>query len=149
MSDFIGNESDSDLNSKIDPAQNASDSGDFLKYALAALLVLGGLFVWFWFASPEHSAQLGSWAPQLRALAVVAGLVLGGLVFLVSAKGRDLREFLSESRFELRKVVWPTRQETTRMTWVVIAVVVILSLILAGFDFFVKWAIELFLNFGR
>ena len=70
-------------------------------------------------------------------------------MFLTSAKGRDARGFLSESRFELRKVVWPTRQETTRMTWVVIAVVIIISLVLAGFDFIVKWAIELFLNLGR
>ena len=46
-------------------------------------------------------------------------------------------------------MVWPTRQETTRMTWVVIAVVIIISLVLAGFDFIVKWAIELFLNLGR
>ena len=138
------------MNSKIDPGQSAASSGgEIFKYALAVLLALGGLFVWFWFSSPDHSAQLGQWAPQLRALAVVVGLALGGLVFLSSGKGRDLREFVSESRFELRKVVWPTRQETTRMTWVVMAVVVILSLILAGFDFFVKWAIELFLNFGR
>lgn len=138
------------MNSKIDPGQNAASSGgEIFKYSLALVLALAGLFVWFWFASPDHSAQLGQWAPQLRALAVVVGLALGGLVFLSSGKGRDLREFVSESRFELRKVVWPTRQETTRMTWVVMAVVVILSLILAGFDFFVKWAIELFLNFGR
>ena len=75
--------------------------------------------------------------------------VLGAVVFLATGKGRDTREFLAESRFELRKVVWPTRQETTRMTWVVIAVVIIISLILAGFDFIVKWAIELFLNLGR
>ena len=140
--------SDSDLNSKINPAHSAS-GGDIVKYAIAALLVLGGLFVWFWFSAPVRAAQLGDWAPQLRGLAVAAGLVAGTLVFLTSSKGHETREFLSESRFELRKVVWPTRQETTRMTWVVIAVVIILSLILAGFDFFVKWAIELFLNFGR
>ncbi|MCR6687237.1 preprotein translocase subunit SecE [Pseudoxanthomonas sp.] len=137
------------MNSKIDPAQSASSGGDIVKYAIAAVLVLGGLFVWFWFSAAEHAGQLGAWGPQLRGLAVAVGLIAGALVFLTSGKGRDLREFLSESRFELRKVVWPTRQETTRMTWVVIAVVVILSLILAGFDFFVKWAIELFLNFGR
>ena len=120
-----------------------------VKYALAALLVLGGLFVWYWFGDAARSAQLGQWAPQIRGFAVVAGLIGGAVVFLLSAKGRDTREFLAESRFELRKVVWPTRQEATRMTWVVVAVVVLLSLILAGFDFFVKWAIELFLNFGR
>jgi preprotein translocase, SecE subunit, bacterial len=137
------------LNSKISQTNTAASGGDIVKYAIAALLVLAGLFVWFWFAAPARAGQLGDWAPQLRGLAVAAGLVAGAAVFLVSSKGRDMREFLSEARFELRKVVWPTRQETTRMTWVVIAVVIILSLILAGFDFFVKWAIELFLNFGR
>ncbi len=137
------------MNSKISQTNTAASGGDIVKYAIAALLVLAGLFVWFWFAAPARAGQLGDWAPQLRGLAVAAGLVAGAAVFLVSSKGRDLREFLSEARFELRKVVWPTRQETTRMTWVVIAVVIILSLILAGFDFFVKWAIELFLNFGR
>ena len=137
------------MNSKIDPAQSASSGGDMVKYALAALLVLGGLFVWFWFGEASRSAQMGEWGGQIRGLAVIAGLVAGTAVFLLSTKGRALREILAESRFELRKVVWPTRQEATRMTWVVVAVVVVLSLILAGFDFFVKWAIELFLNFGR
>lgn len=136
------------MNSKTHPTSTAS-SGDIVKYAIAALLVLGGLFVWYWFSTPVRAAQLGEWGPQLRGLAVAAGLLAGTAVFLTSGKGRDVREFLSESRFELRKVVWPTRQETTRMTWVVIAVVIILSLILAGFDFIVKWAIELFLNLGR
>jgi len=136
------------LNSKIDPAHSAN-GGDIAKYVIAALLVLGGLFVWFWFSAPDRAAQLGAWSGQLRALAVTAGLLAGLGVFLVSSKGRDTRDFLAESRFELRKVVWPTRQEATRMTWVVIVVVIILSLLLAGFDFFVKWAIELFLNYGR
>jgi preprotein translocase subunit SecE len=124
------------MNSKVEQHGSAS-AGDFLKYALALLLVGGGVFAFYWFAD---------WATALRALVVVAGLVAGIGVFLTSAKGRQTLEFLSESRFELRKVVWPTRQETTRMTWVVIAVVVILSLILAGFDFFVQKAIQWFLG---
>ena len=137
------------MNSKTNQPATATSSADIVKYVIAALLVLGGLFVWFWFSTPANAAGLGDWGPQLRGLAVAAGLAAGVGVFLTSAKGRDAREFLSESRFELRKVVWPTRQETNRMTWVVIAVVIIISLVLAGFDFIVKWAIELFLNFGR
>ena len=74
---------------------------------------------------------------------MIAGLVLGALVFLATAKGADTREFLSESRFELRKVVWPTRQETTRTMWVVIAAVIIISLILAAFD----WVIQLIVKY--
>ena len=54
---------------------------------------------------------------------MVGGLVAGAVVFLTTAKGAQTREFLSESRFELRKVVWPTRQEAMRTTWVVMIVV--------------------------
>src|SRR5690606_38127866 len=57
-----------------------------------------------------------------------------------SHKGGQVLEFLSESRFELRKVVWPTRQEATRTTWGVILAVIILSLLLAGFDVVIQAA---------
>ena len=125
------------MNSKIEQ-NNAASGGDTVKYIAAALLVVVGLFVWFWFSSPERSIQLGAWSAQLRGLAVVAGLVAGGAVFMLTAKGRSTREFLAESRFELRKVVWPTRQEAIRMTWVVVIAVIILSLLLGGFDFVIQ-----------
>ena len=66
----------------------------------------------------------------------------GVVVFMLSNKGGQTREFLSEARFELRKVVWPTRQEATRTTWVVIAVVILLSLILAFFDVTIQAAVK-------
>ena len=43
-------------------------------------------------------------------------------------------------------MVWPTRQEATRMTWVVMVVVIILSLLLGGFDYLIQWAVQLFLS---
>lgn len=46
-----------------------------------------------------------------------------------------IAQFIRESRIELRKVVWPTRQEATRLTLVVIAVSAGVGLILGGFDF--------------
>ena len=136
------------MNSKINPAPSAS-GGDIVKYVIAALLVLGGLFVWFWFSAPERAVALGTWAPQLRGLAVALGLVAGTLVFLTSAKGHDVRDFLSESRFELRKVVWPTRQEALRMTWIVAIVVVIMSLLLGGFDWIIQALLKWFFTVGR
>jgi preprotein translocase subunit SecE len=129
------------LNSKVEQSKAAVSAGDIAKYVLALALVVGGLVAWWWFN--------GQWATPLRSLAVVSGLVLGTVVFLTTAKGRDTRDFLAESRFELRKVVWPTREEAMRTTWVVIAVVIFLSLVLAGFDFTIQWLIEKFLNFGR
>ena len=136
------------MNSKIEHSKDTSTSGgDLVKYVAAALLVLAGLFVWFWFSADSgRAAQLGAWAGQIRALAVIVGLAGGIAVFMLTGKGRDTREFLSESRFELRKVVWPTRQEPIRMTWVVIVVVIILSLLLGGFDFVIQKLTQLFLS---
>ena len=134
------------MNSKIDQPKSASGGSDIVKYVVASLLVVAGLFFWFWFSSPERAAAFGSWTGQVRALAVIVGLVAGGAVFMLSGKGRDTREFLSESRFELRKVVWPTRQEAVRMTWVVIVVVVVLSLLLGGFDFVIQKLTQWFLG---
>ena len=134
------------MNSKIERSKGAASGGDMVKYVGAALLVLAGLFVWFWFSADVATARLGAWGGPLRALAVIVGLVAGGAVFMLTEKGHWVRSFLSESRFELRKVVWPTRQNAIRMTWVVILVVVVLSLLLGGFDFVIQKLTQLFLG---
>ncbi len=107
-------------------------------YVLALLFVAAGVFAFYWFE--------GQWATGLRVATVVGGLVAGAVVFMLSGKGRDTREFLSEAKFELRKVVWPTRQEAMRLTWVVIGVVILISLILASFDAVIRWALKLLLG---
>jgi preprotein translocase subunit SecE len=123
------------MNSKVAHSKTTVSAGDLARYVLAIALAVAGVVAFYWFAT--------QWPVALRVAAVVAGLVLGGLVFMTTAKGREAREFLGEARFELRKVVWPSRQQAMRTTWVVIAVVVAVSLILAGFDFviqiIVKW----------
>ena len=124
------------MNSKVEQPRSAS-AGDFVKYALAVLLVAAGVFAYLWFEQ---------WPGALRALAVLGGLVAGTVVFLSSHKGGQVLEFLSESRFELRKVVWPTRQEATRTTWVVIIAVAVLSLVLAAFDLGIQFLVKLILG---
>jgi preprotein translocase subunit SecE len=125
------------MNSKVEQSKAAATPGDLMKYALAIALVAAGLFAFYWFD--------GQWPSVARVLSVIGGLVGGVVVFLTSHKGVQTREFLSESRFELRKVVWPTRQEATRSTWVVIAVVILISLLLAFFDVIVQTAVKWFL----
>ncbi len=130
------------MNSKLEHSKTSATSpADIAKYAVALALVLAGLVGWWWFA--------GQWPAGVRAMLVVAGLVLGGLVFVATAKGRDTVEFLSEARFELRKVVWPTRQEALRMTWIVAIVVVILSLLLGAFDWIIQALLAMFFDLGR
>ncbi|MDC6684789.1 hypothetical protein N4Q63_27340, partial [Leclercia adecarboxylata] len=61
------------MNSKIEHSKdNASTGVDIVKYAAAAILVLAGLFAWYWFGAPEHASQ-SAWAGPLRGLAVVVG----------------------------------------------------------------------------
>jgi preprotein translocase subunit SecE len=127
------------LTSKSLPTQSAS-GGDIVKYALALLLAAAGLFAFYWFE--------GQWPAGVRVLAVVLGLAAGAFLFMTTGKGAETREFLSESRFELRKVVWPTRQETTRTMWVVIAVVILMSLMLAGMDLVIQAAVKWLLGNG-
>ena len=127
------------MTSKSLPTQSAS-GGDIVKYALALLLAAAGVFAFYWFE--------GQWPAGVRVLAVVVGLVAGAFLFMTTGKGAEAREFLSESRFELRKVVWPTRQETTRTMWVVIAVVILMSLMLAGMDLVIQAAVKWLLGNG-
>ena len=116
----------------------SASGGDIAKYALALLLAVGGLVAFYWFD--------GQWPTVARVLVLLVGLVLGVVVFMATAKGVETREFLSESRFELRKVVWPTRQETTRTMWVVVAAVIVISLILAAFDWVIQLGIKALLG---
>jgi preprotein translocase subunit SecE len=116
------------MNVKVEPT-SASSSADTVKYFLAALIVAAGLFGFYWFSS---------WPGTLRGalMAVSWAAALG--VFAFTARGRAVGEFLSEARFELRKVVWPSRQETVRSTGVIGLVVVIISLILGLIDLIVS-----------
>ena len=117
------------MNSKVEQPRAAS-SGDIVKYALALLLVAAGIFAFYWFSE---------WPSSMRSLAVIGGLIFGGGVFLTSHLGVQTREFLSESRFELRKVVWPTRVETRQTTIAVLVFVVIMGVFFWALDLFLLW----------
>ena len=125
------------MNTKADQAEQAVAPADVAKYVLAFALAAGGIFAWYWF---------GQWPAVLRGMLVVAAIAAAIGVVAVTAKGRQGREFVSESLFELRKVVWPTRQETLRITGVILLVVVIVSLILSAFDLVISWVIRLLLG---
>jgi preprotein translocase subunit SecE len=124
------------MNAKV--AQNeAVSTSDIAKYVVSALLVVAGLAGFYWFSdSPTAFRVVGMLA--------LFGAAVG--VFMLTSKGRDTREFFSETRFELRKVVWPTRQETQRTTGLIIVVVIIISLILALFDLIISTGIRALLG---
>ena len=73
-------------------------------------------------------------ARKLRALAVVILIAAAGGVALLTTKGKATVAFAREARTEVRKVIWPTRQETLHTTLIVAAVTAVMSLILWGLD---------------
>ncbi|MDR6362099.1 preprotein translocase subunit SecE [Klebsiella sp. SORGH_AS 1173] len=68
----------------------------------------------------------------VRALAVVILIAAAGGVALLTTKGKATVAFAREARTEVRKVIWPTRQETLHTTLIVAAVTAVMSLILWG-----------------
>ena len=113
----------------------AQDGGaaNTVKLVIAILLVLAGVAGFY---------LLSSQAIWLRWLAVVAGIALGGVVIALSQYGTDLKQFVALSQIELRKIVWPSRQETGMTTLVVLGFVLVAGLFFWGLDLVLAWATQ-------
>ena len=84
---------------------------DTLKLLVAAFAVIGGLYAYYYFDTGVAATSL----PQaVRVLMVLGGTAVGTAIAMTSAQGQRLWHFIQGSRVEIRKVVWPTKQETTQ-----------------------------------
>jgi preprotein translocase subunit SecE len=108
---------------------------DKLKLWLAAALVVGGVYVGFYHLDTRTAA--------LRFAVFAGGLAAALLVGYFSAPGRGFLRFCREAFAELRKVVWPARQETLRLTAVVIAFAAAVALFLWMVDGVLLWLFSL------
>jgi preprotein translocase subunit SecE len=103
---------------------------DTVKLALAVLIILAGLVGYYYFTNT---------ATLLRAFGVLISVIAALGVLYTSVQGQMLWKFIQGSRVELRKVVWPTREETIQTT------LVVLVFALIGGVFF--WLLDFFLLF--
>lgn len=78
-----------------------------------------------------------------RVLAVVGLMLVAVLVAATTGKGQSFLQLLKEANIERRKVVWPTKQETTQTTMIVVAVVILVGLGLWGLDTLLGWVVKL------
>ena len=78
-----------------------------------------------------------------RVLGILVLAGIAGFVALQTAKGAAFWSLVKGSRTEIRKVVWPTRQETVQTTMIVVAFVLLVALILWGLDSLLGWLVSL------
>lgn len=107
-------------------AQTGASALDTVKLVLAAAIFVGGLAGFY---------LLGTYPLAARWLIVFGSIAASIVVALQSAQGREFWEFVQGSRIELRKVVWPTRQETLQTTLVVLVAVVVMALFFWFLDY--------------
>lgn len=119
------------MNSKV--VGVSSGKQDALLWVLIAVLLCAGIVAYYYF-------QELAWALRASAALVLICIIIA--IASQTSQGNKAWNFAKEARFELRKVVWPTRQETIQTTMIVVAMVVIMALILWGVDSILMWAVS-------
>jgi len=119
-------------------AQDAGAS-DKVKLAAAVLVVLAGVAGYY---------LLGAQAAWLRWLPVLGSLVLAALLIAWSRYGTEFWQFVTDARVELRKIVWPGREETGKTTLVVFVFVLVAGVFFWLLDLALAWATRAFTGQG-
>ena len=121
--------------------ETVSTGADKAKLAVAVLLVLGAIVVFY---------LLGKQSLWLRVGALLVLMVAGVAVFFSSEAGRQLIAYGRDSVREVKKVVWPTRNEALQMTGYVFAFVFVMALFLWLTDKTLEWVLyDLVLGWRR
>ena len=107
---------------------------DSLLLALAVLLIVGAMGSFYYFAADV--------APLLRTLGLLAAVAVALAIAYQTELGRTVWSYLVGARTELRKVVWPSRQETVQSTLMIAVVVLITALLLWGLDSLLLWGVK-------
>jgi len=123
----------------VSKAEVTTNSGDTIKLAGAAALALAGLVAFYYFGQ------------QSLLLRVVGLLIIFGLAAFIVYQtdlGKRTVAFFRDARTEVRKVVWPTRAETTQTTLTVFIIVVIVGIFLWLLDMFLAFMFRLITGIG-
>jgi preprotein translocase subunit SecE len=106
---------------------------DWLKWSIVVALLAGSV--------------VGNWYFQevsllIRVVAILAAAIVAGLIAVQTERGQGIWTLIKDARTEIRRVVWPTNQETTQTTLVVLVIVLVFALILWGLDSLLSWIVS-------
>ena len=104
---------------------------DTLKLLIAAVVLVGGLYAYYYYEA--------DFAQAIRVLMVLGGTIAGIGIAMTSVQGQRLWHFIQGSRVEIRKVIWPTKQETTQTAIAVFVFTLVMMLFFWGLDSFLLW----------
>ena len=117
----------------VTKTEQTTSAFDTFKLMTAVLVLIAGVVGFYYF---EDESQL------LRVLGMLAVAAIAFFIAATSEPGRRGLGFVREARVEVRKVVWPTRQETLQTTIAVLFMVILVAIMLWLFDMFLGWGIS-------
>ena len=120
-----------------DKLKTVESKGDMIKWVVVLVLVVAGV-------AGNSYFSVYSWV--YRTIALTALAAVAAFVAAQTAKGRAFVQLGVEAKTEIRKVVWPTREETTYTTGIVVLAVFVLALILYALDSTLGWLLKALLG---
>jgi preprotein translocase subunit SecE len=108
----------------------SSSSKDNALLTVAIIAILGGIAAFYWFDEQNLLLRVGM---------VLLGLAAGAGLLWLSTYGKEFVQFAQAARVELRKVVWPSRDETFKTTYVVIGFAIVMGLFFFVLDWVLTW----------
>jgi len=106
-------------------SQAEASSFDTVKLLLAAVIIVGAILGFYY---------LDAYSQLLRVIGLLVLVGVAAFIVYQTAVGRAVWDFASASKTEVRKVVWPSRQETVQTTLIVFVMVLVMGIVLWLFD---------------
>ena len=124
------------MNSDIEASSQKLDT---FKLGLALLIIVAGLVCFYLF---------NDYSLLFRVIGLLVSVGISVAIALQTVKGKEIWGYFRDAQIEVRKVVWPTRQETIQTTLIVIVMVILVAIILWLLDMFLGWSIGLIMGRG-
>lgn len=110
-----------------------SNRFDKVLWVIVAVLLISGIVANDFYSQINLTIRLVGWVLLTCALIFIA---------LQTIQGKRFWKFFKDSKNEMRRVVWPTRQQTFHQTWMVIGIVIVFSMVMWGLDSIIQWALH-------
>ncbi len=122
------------MNNNVQAKETANAPLNIALWAVSVAIVIAAIYA---------NSYFGGESLLYRVLGLLAASIVAALVAFQTVQGKAFWLLLKGARTEIRKVVWPTRQETVQTTLIVALVVIVAGLLLWGLDTLLGWLVSL------